>query len=508
MVRQEQDIDRRISGLFGSLAAALSLAPSQRDDAAIERLRAEADALRTARQVLHGEIQANFPDYAKLLSPGPVAANEVRAALAPGETLVAYYTGERETFVWAVSPGRPTAFAAIPLPSSEAQRIAGQLRAALDPQVQFLGDIPEFNVALAHEHHEMLLRPVESGWSGARSMFVVPHGPLAQVPFAVLVSRPSVLGREIEGRPLFSPYRAVSWLARDVALAQLPAAAALPMLRRIPPASASRQAFLGFGDPVFGTAALVPTVAQDTVVARGGVSVATRAARLVRRNVPATSGLSTAQLASLPPLPDTAEEVRSIAQALGADPVNDVRLGTAASERSVRDADLMRRKVIMFATHGLVPGDLDGLTLPALAMANPHSSDVGDDGLLTMDEVFALRMDADWVVLSACNTASGNGDGAEAISGLGRAFFYAGTRALLISNWPVETTSARELTTDLFRRQAAAESPSRAEAMRETLVAMITEGGLTDPSTGRTVFSYAHPIFWAPFVLVGDAGRQ
>ena len=122
-----------------------------------------------------------------------------------------------------------------------------------------------------------------------------------------------------------------------------------------------------------------------------------------------------------------------------------------------------------------------------------------------MGEILSLRLDADWVVLSACNTASGNGTGAESVSGLGRAFFYAGTRAVLVSNWPVETTSARLLTTDLFRRQADDSALTRAEALRLAMMALVDGKGYVD-GKGRTVFTYAHPIFWAPFSLVGDGG--
>ena len=158
------------------------------------------------------------------------------------------------------------------------------------------------------------------------------------------------------------------------------------------------------------------------------------------------------------------------------------------------------------AVHGLVPGDLNGLTQPALALSSPAVAGGKDDGLLTMGEILGLKLDADWVVLSACNTASGKGAGAEAVSGLGRAFFYAGTRALLVSNWPVETTSARALTTDLFRRQAKDRTLSRAEALRRTMLALIDQRGYVDRASNKTVFSYAHPIFWAPFSLVGDGG--
>ena len=129
---------------------------------------------------------------------------------------------------------------------------------------------------------------------------------------------------------------------------------------------------------------------------------------------------------------------------------------------------------------------------------------VEGDGLLTMGEILGLRLNADWVVLSACNTAAGNGAGAEAISGLGRAFFYAGARALLVSNWPVETKSARALTTDLFQRQHTDARLTRAVALQQTMNAMIDAGVATDPVSGKVMFSYAHPIFWAPFTLVGD----
>ena len=136
----------------------------------------------------------------------------------------------------------------------------------------------------------------------------------------------------------------------------------------------------------------------------------------------------------------------------------------------------------------------------------PDVAGVDGDGLLQMDEILALRLDADWIVLSACNTASGHGAGSEAISGLGRAFFYAGARALLVSNWSVETTSARALITELFRRQTGRTGVGRAKALQQTMNALIDRGEFVDANTGKVVFSYAHPIFWAPFTLIGDGG--
>ncbi|MGE4635669.1 MAG: CHAT domain-containing protein, partial [Arenicellales bacterium] len=173
----------------------------------------------------------------------------------------------------------------------------------------------------------------------------------------------------------------------------------------------------------------------------------------------------------------------------------------------VKSLDLANYRVIAFATHGLNPGDLSGLVQPALALSSPEVVGGTEDGLLTMGEVLGLQLDADWVILSACNTGAGEGAGAEAISGLGRAFFYAGARALLVSNWPVETTSARALTTGLFRKQIANAKLSRAEALRQTIVDLIEGPGYIEPQTGKVVFAYAHPIFWAPFSLIGEGGR-
>jgi CHAT domain-containing protein len=236
------------------------------------------------------------------------------------------------------------------------------------------------------------------------------------------------------------------------------------------------------------------------------VVTTTQGTAIALRSFPKVEGIDRSQLNMLPRLPETAEEVMSIAQATGADVARDVFLGERANEQTVKTMNLSGYRVIAFATHGLLPRDLDGLTQPALALTAPEVAGIQGDGLLTMEEILGLRLDADWIALSACNTASGNGAGAEAVSGLGRAFFYAGARALLVTHWPVETTSAKVLVTDVFRRQAQQPEPSRAEALRQAMLRHLDGPGFVDRGSNRIVFSYAHPIFWAPFSLVGDTG--
>ena len=155
----------------------------------------------------------------------------------------------------------------------------------------------------------------------------------------------------------------------------------------------------------------------------------------------------------------------------------------------------------MFSTHGLVPGELDGLTQPALALTNPDVFGKKGDGLLKVDQILTLKLNADWVILSACNTGAGEGEGTEALSGLGRAFFFAGTRSLLVSSWPVDSEAARQLMISLFKRQYQEKAASKSIALQQASLSLMSHGG---PDNKAADYSYAHPLFWAPFTMVGD----
>jgi CHAT domain-containing protein len=209
----------------------------------------------------------------------------------------------------------------------------------------------------------------------------------------------------------------------------------------------------------------------------------------------------------LPRLADTAEELQAIALALRVNPATTLRLGKDANETIVKTTDLSRFKIVAFATHGLASGELKGLTQPALALTAPIVAGIDGDGLLTMAEILQLKLDADWVILSACNTGAGQGIGSEAASGLGRAFFYAGTRAILLTNWSVHSESAKELVTGLFQRYADDPAITRAEALRQSMMALMDGPGYLG-ANGKTEFAYAHPFFWAPYTIIGDGGSH
>ena len=506
LARQDQDALNRIGALnvvLGRLAAAPE---NEIFKQMIARRRADIDSLRATHTALQAEIRRRSPEYAELVDPRPAELADIRRALAPNEALVALYLGESQVYVWTLGSEDKSAFRVIDLTRASVEADVATLRNGLE--FGGGGEIPTFDLILAAKLHQVLLAPDASLWKSARILNVIPHGALAQLPPGLLVTMPPTAGTQ-------ATYKNAAWLVRQVALAQLPSATAFVALRRTPPPRANRQAFIGFGDPIFAPSA-------NPTTRRGGVRNLRRPdgsdATDTELNAPINGELSTnvrpAAVASLadafrllPALPDTAEELNDIATTLKADTARDVYLGRAANETNVKQlGKIDNRRIVAFATHGIVPGELIGLDQPALVLSNPALTGERDqDGFLTMEEVLGLKLDADWVVLSACNTASGEGKGAEAVSGLGRAFFFAGAQSLLVSNWAVETTSARLLTTEVFKSQAEDPALTRAEALRHSMLALMDKREV-DSQHGRAPSNYAHPVFWAPFSLVGDSG--
>jgi CHAT domain-containing protein len=502
LIRQTQDSDQQLAAMSDMLKSILDTPADQQDQKTLQALRGDIAKLQQARKTLRGEIERRFPQYAQLINPKPTGIAEARAKLSDGDALIATYFTGGTGYAWAIPKQGETAFAAMTEPESAIAGIVDQLHKAVNSDAVSISEIPPFDVALAHKLHAAVMEPVKSGWSGAKNIVVVAHGTLGRLPFSLLVTAPTAQPQERPDQLRFSGYRDVPFLIREATVTHVPSVAAFVSLRSSPAGAADRKPFIGFGDPWF--SAEQATSAQQEEQ-KQKIQLAMSDAPIAMRAAPKTNGLLSAELAQLPRLPDTAAEVREIALALGADPEKDVMLGAKASEKAVRSMKLNDRRVVMFATHGLVPGELDGLAQPALALSSPEVAGVEGDGFLTVEKILSLKLDADWVVLSACNTAAGEGAGAEAVSGLGRAFFYAGARALLVTHWPVETLSARRLTTDLFRRYATAKNLSRAAALREAAMDMISKGERSD-SGGRALFAYAHPLFWAPYSIIGDGG--
>jgi CHAT domain-containing protein len=492
-MRRAQDTEHALKTASEAVTILQNAEKNPDNTQALAKAQAELVQQREANETAQTELRQKMPNYVELMQPNVLTIAEAQKLLRRDEALIALYTTADKTLVWALTAKGTPSFQVVDLPHKSLTELVARLRKALDPSEVDINNLPLFEYDAAYELYRKLLAPVEPGWKGARELVIVSHGALSELPLSVLITQPFKPVKTGQGAIPFAEHAAAPWLLKQAAISYLPSLAALASLRtaKVQPASKN---FIGFGDPLF----------KEQQARANAPSAPTFRGIAVRKLLAGSAPSSPANLLEvLQPLPDTADEVRDIAKILRAEEKRDDHLGQRASEQSVKSTDLSNYRVVMFATHGLVPGELPDLNQPALALSNPQLTGEKEDGLLTLAEILELKLRADWVVLSACNTASADGQAAEAVSGLGRAFFYAGAKALLVSHWPVETVSAKLLTTELFKRQAVNAKLSRAQALRAASLAVMQQSAKPDRGPA---FSYAHPMFWAPFVVVGDGG--
>jgi len=376
---------------------------------------------------------------------------------------------------------------------------------------------PPFDLVKAHELYQALFGQaadlLEKPDGSGRELLIVPSGPLTKLPFQVLVTEQPTTAIPA----ITAEYSRAAWLAKRHAVTVLPSVASLKALRQNAKASKGTKPLVGFGNPLlvgrdgsdqraFAKQSCPKAAPEPEPVEVASRGVPDALASLFRGGV-----ADVAALRRQTPLPETADELCAVAHELGT-AETDIYLGSRATEAEVKkinsDGTLGKTRVVHFATHGLVASETQSLdkdlSEPALMLTPPDIGTEDDDGLLTASEVTQLKLDADWVVLSACNTAaSGEKGDAEALSGLARAFFYSGARALLVSHWYVDSRAAVQLTTGAFAELKRDPGIGRAEALRRTMLTAMGDAGRP-----KTWIAAAHPAVWAPFVVVGEGGAS
>lgn len=493
LVRYHQDMLTLQRDTDKAIVTIMATRDGQKERPKFEAIRKDV-ASRLAR--IATDIEKQFPNYAALTSPKPLKVEEAqKLLLGADEALVFIQSGHEESYVFAVTRDG-FGWATIALdPKGLSDKVATFRRGlnVEDIAQPSAGQRTLFDLAAAHELYGLLLGPVEGLIKGKRNLLVVPSGALTALPFHLLVTeKPAAVplaGDSITAQTM-APYRNAAWLLKRHAVTVLPSVGSLKALRVFAHKDQAGKSMIGFGDPVFNAEREGgPGSGQRRVAAK------TRAYADFWQG----SGVDRALLKQvLVRLEDTADELKAVAGKLGA-PSNDLYLREAASETNVKSASLADYRIIYFATHGLVAGDVKGLGEPSLALTLPQKPTEKDDGLLTASEIAALTLNADWVVLSACNTIAGDKPGAEALSGLARAFFYGGARALLVSHWAVDSAAATRLTTATFEILKSDPKLGRAEALRRAMLAYSND--TADPLN-------AYPALWAPFSLVGEGATR
>jgi CHAT domain-containing protein len=442
---------------FNAAAAAATGLPEdkRRVDGLRERIRALDEQIADLEQ----QVQAAAPNYNQLIDR-PIEPERIVELLGRDEALVQILLGDTASYVFVV---RNTGITAkrLDVSKDDVAKAVEHLRGAFEVQG---GSIGKFDAARAHALYRELLGPVEDQLAGVTHLVTVPSGPLLALPFGLLVTKPppAVSGFD---------YRNVAWLLRSTAISLAPSARSFVDLRALALPSRAANPILAFAD-------FIPSGDPDVI--------------LRSRDLPPTCRDEARRIAQAPRLADTAEEARATAASLGAGSES-VILGEAFSDAAVRSLPLDRYRVLLFATHGLLPTDLQCLSEPALLTSVAPHGGKETDGMLTTSEIIDLRLDAEMVVLSACDTGGeGAGTGGESLSGLARAFFFAGARSMLVSHWEVATNATTALTTRTFANLAQPGKQGSSWALRTAQLSLADAAGTS------------HPFFWAAFTLVGD----
>jgi len=426
------------------------------------------------------------------MSAEPITIDETDELLRRDEALVSFFSLDDRLLIWFLRPGQTPLFRDEKLSNKDLSAIIARLRRSL-------GIRKPFDVLDSYELYKWLLQPFAVQLAGVRRLIIVPDEALLPVPFAALVT-------DIRGKAYatlaqaykdgYAPsaddlrveYPQLAWLVKqDYAISLLPSATSLRELRSVtrprtvPPQLSEAEPFIGVGDPLL----------DGSGDERGGAMLLTRGGRVVD------------DIRKLPRLPGTRDELLADAKALGADPTTAVfteERATKPAVMSLNEERLAKTKVLAFATHALIAGDLKGLTEPALVLTPPKQPSGQDDGLLALEDILSLNLgNSDWIILSACNTAAPGSSG-EGLSGLVRAFFYAGAPSVLVSEWSVDDTATRQLMTNVLTSYAANRTMSRAEALQAGMRKLMSEQSKGD----RAYFT--HPFAWASFVIVGEGG--
>ncbi|HVY13686.1 MAG TPA: CHAT domain-containing tetratricopeptide repeat protein [Rhodopila sp.] len=459
-IRQQQDAEHALADLLRQRDA-VNEGPQ---DAGAQARAADLDkriaAARAKLADADATVQAAAPNYQQLIQQA-VETKDVFSVLGPDEAFVAITLAETEGWTF-VMRDRKITVGRIGKGEADVAKMVKALRASIEPGAD--NRVPQFDPDAAYKLYQTVLGGVSKALDGVSAVTFAPTGPLLSVPFETLLTGPAD-DRDLGHAP---------FLVRKYVITHVPAAANFVKLRQTAPSSAPNPWF-GFGN----FRRITPEQAARTYPG-------------------ARCRQSADILAALPSLEGTATELDLASRVFKAGP-QDTREGAAFTVAAVKDLPLNQFRIIHFATHALLPSELACQDEPAIVTSTPPGALDAKGALLTSSEVTGLKLNADAVILSACNSGGPGGTTAgESLAGLARSFFYAGARALLVTHWEVDDSTATYLVSKTLLEYEQDKSGGLARALRAAQLAYLDRSDI-EPSL-------KHPYYWAPFALVGEGG--
>jgi CHAT domain-containing protein/tetratricopeptide (TPR) repeat protein len=446
MTGQEQEQERKLNGQLVSLNTQISRenASPKPDQARLTELKAQLQKARLDFEAFQNDLYTAHPELRAQRGEAQPLRLEEAASLLPGaaSALLEYVVTDDKTYLFAItkSAGKTepeVRVYALPVKRDELDRQTEVFRS------QLAGRDLGFRASAA-KLYELLLKPAEAQLRGKTNLVITPDAKLWDLPFQALLTG------------------ANRFLIENAAITYAPSLTVLREMakrRKNRGAGAAPGALLAIGNPLLGK----ETIDKATLAMRDE---------------------------NLDPLPEAEQEVKALGQLYGAR--SKVYIGAEAREDRLK-AEASQARVLHFATHGI----LDNAS-PMYSHLVLAQGDKNEDGLLEAWELMQMDLKADLAVLSACETARGRFGAGEGMIGLSWAMFIAGVPAIVVSQWKVESSSARDLMLNFHRQlrapSAAATAPAtKAEALRQAALKL-----MKNPET-------SHPFYWAGFVLVGDA---
>jgi len=424
-------------------------------------------------------LHAKVPAIADLATAHPLHLTEFQKTLRPGEALVATQVTPYDLYVWAITP-TGVQVARQGVTEAEVTNLVTRLRASLKPSAgSGESRLPPFDAATAHKLYTLIFAPIDGQLKDVRTLIWYGQGPLGAVPPAVLVAASPATPTATTA----AQFAGLAFLVDRFAITVLPDLSMFPQLRARTSESLRAGSFLGVGAPLLSADEVDGARrARSDELARGVTGQAL------------ADGLTGQELADLPKLPESADELKALAALFPAGK-STLRLGPAADEHGIIGDKLQEYGIMAFATHGFLAGEIQNLHEPSLMLAlDPNATD-RFDGILTASEIAGLRLSADLVILSACNTASTDGrPHGDTFTGLTQAFFNAGARNVMVSQWPVMSGAAVQLSVGTVER-AIRGNESLARSLQLAMQAVRSRA---------TNALEAHPAYWGPFVIAGD----